>query len=187
MGEHRLTRVTTRTGDDGQTGLADGTRLAKMQPRVVALGDVDELNATLGLLAVAPRLGTGLPARLRRVQQSLFDLGGELSLPGSTMLDDGALATLEHEIGHWNAALPPLTEFVLPGTDEASARAHLARTVCRRAERSLWLLRQTETGEAGELIARLARYLNRLSDWLFVLSRLLARQAGEETTWHRTD
>lgn len=181
MGEHRLTRITTRTGDDGSTGLADGTRLAKTSARIVAMGDVDELNACLGLLCVAPGIAPSVLARLRQVQHELFDVGGELSLPGRTLLARAALATLETDIAAWNAALPPLTEFVLPGSDEANARAHIARTVCRRAERTLWEVAQQE-GEA--LSPDLPRYLNRLSDWLFVLSRLLARQHdATETVW----
>lgn len=182
MGDHRLTRITTRTGDDGSTGLADGTRLAKTSARVVALGDVDELNACIGLLCVAPGLAPALPGRLRQVQQELFDLGGELSLPGRALLARNALATLDADIAAWNAALPPLTEFVLPGSDEANARAHLARTVCRRAERALWDVARQD-GDA--LSPDLPRYLNRLSDWLFVLSRILARQHdATEPVWH---
>ncbi|MDO9174463.1 MAG: cob(I)yrinic acid a,c-diamide adenosyltransferase, partial [Actinomycetota bacterium] len=140
MGDNRLTRITTRTGDDGSTGLADGTRLPKTHPRIVALGDVDELNAAIGSLCVAPALDAQLLARLRDVQHDLFDLGGELSLPGTPVLNRAALSLLDTDIAAWNAAIPPLQEFVLPGSDEGNARAHLARTVCRRAERSLWSL-----------------------------------------------
>lgn len=183
MGEHRLTRIATRTGDDGQTGLADGSRLPKTHPRVAALGEVDELNACIGLLAVEPSLDDTLRQRLRVVQHELFDLGGELSLPGATVLDRGALATLEADLAGWNAALPPLREFVLPGASEADARAHLARTACRRAERALWALHAAEPGRLDEA---LPRYLNRLADWLFVLGRQLARRdGGHEFTWQR--
>ncbi len=191
MGDNRLTRITTRTGDDGSTGLADGTRLQKTQPHIVALGDIDELNAAIGWLCVAPALDTKLLARLREVQHDLFDLGGELSLPGSTVLRRDALRTLEADIATWNAALPPLKEFVLPGSNEANARAHLARTLCRRAERALWVL----AAHAGQsppdtlpvtLSPELPRYLNRLGDWLFVLARVLAlRDGGKEVTWQR--
>lgn len=191
MGDNRLTRITTRTGDDGSTGLADGTRLAKTQPRIAALGDIDELNAALGLLCVAPALDAKLLARLREVQHDLFDLGGELSLPGSTVLRRDALHALEADIAAWNAALPPLKEFVLPGSNEANARAHLARTLCRRAERALWVL----AAHAGESLPdtlpvapapELPRYLNRLGDWLFVLARMLAQHdGGTEVTWRR--
>lgn len=183
MGDHRLTRITTRSGDHGSTGLADGSRLPKTHPRVVALGEVDELNATLGLLCVAPGVGDVLLARLRQVQNELFDLGGELSLPGTLVLARAALHALDADIADWNARLPPLTEFVLPGADEASARAHLARTVCRRAERALWALMETPAADSD---GDLPRYLNRLSDWLFVLSRLLVQQAGgREVVWQR--
>ncbi len=191
MGDNRLTRITTRTGDDGSTGLADGTRLQKTQPRIVALGDIDELNAAIGWLCVAPALDTKLLARLREVQHDLFDLGGELSLPGSTVLRRDALRTLEVDIATWNAALPPLKEFVLPGSNEANARAHLARTLCRRAERALWVL-AAQAGESlpdtlpAALAPELPRYLNRLGDWLFVLARVLAlRDGGKEVTWRR--
>lgn len=180
---HRLNRIVTRTGDAGSTGLADGTRLPKTHPRIAALGAVDELNATLGLLGVATGVDGALRQRLRAVQNDLFDLGGELSLPGKAVLDRDTLAALEADVMRWNALLPPLKEFVLPGANEASARAHLARTVCRRAERDLWLLHET----AGETVAvDLPRYLNRLADWLFVLARLLVQQNGDrEITWQR--
>ena len=180
MGDNRLTRITTRTGDDGSTGLADGSRLPKTHPRVVAMGEVDELSAAIGLLCVVPGLDTALLARLRAVQHDLFDLGGELSLPGMTVLNRDALVALDADIETWNASIPALKEFVLPGSDEANARAHLARTVCRRAERSLWMLEGD--GQTNDL----ARYLNRLSDWLFVLGRAIAlRDGGKEVTWNR--
>lgn len=183
MGDNRLTRITTRTGDDGMTGLANGTRLAKTHQRVIAIGDVDELNTAIGLLCVVEGLDVTLMARLQAVQHRLFDIGGELSLPGRNVLDRNALAELDAEIAAWNAALPPLTEFVLPGGNEFSARAHLARATCRRAERSLWLLAETQA-DAVDLL--LPRYLNRLSDWLFVLSRVLARGDGNsETLWQK--
>lgn len=183
MGDHRLTRITTRTGDDGNTGLADGTRLAKTHARIQALGDVDELNARMGALCVAPGVDALLLARLREVQHDLFDLGGEISLPGSPVLRREALDALEIDITTWNGELPALREFVLPGSNEANARAHLARTACRHAERSLWAL-ASRPGE--NLSPDLPRYLNRLSDWLFVLARLLARrEGGSEVTWRR--
>lgn len=183
MGDHRLTRITTRTGDDGSTGLADGSRLAKTEPRIVALGDVDELNCAIGLLCVVPGMAPELLLRLRAVQNQLFDLGGELSLPaGTAVLDRAAAVALETDIAHWNAALAPLTEFVLPGANEAAARAHLARAICRRAERSLWALASAENASHDP-----ARYLNRLSDWLFVLSRRLVQAGGDvEVVWRRS-
>lgn len=184
MGDHRLTRITTRTGDAGETGLADGSRLSKPATRIAALGEVDELNACIGLLAVLPAL-PALPdhprVRLRDIQQHLFDLGGELSLPGKEILSRDAIAALDADIAAWNTQLPPLTEFVLPGSDEANARAHLARAVCRRAERTLWQLHADDAR-----VQPLAAWLNRLSDWLFVLARLLARETGAgESTWRR--
>lgn len=183
MGDNRLTRITTRTGDDGLTGLADGTRLAKTHPRVIAIGEVDELNTAIGVLCVVDGLDATLLARLQAVQHRLFDVGGELSLPGREILDRNALVELDSEIARWNAALPPLTEFVLPGGNESSARAHLARATCRRAERALWLLVEMQE-DAVDLV--LPRYLNRLSDWLFVLSRVLARGDGNtEMLWQR--
>lgn len=183
MGDNRLTRITTRTGDDGMTGLANGMRLAKTHPRVIAIGEVDELNTAIGLLCVVDGLDAAFLARLQAVQHRLFDIGGELSLPGRSVLDRHALAELDAEIAAWNAALPPLTEFVLPGGNESSARAHLARATCRRAERALWFLAETQ---ADELDVALPRYLNRLSDWLFVLGRVLARGDGNnETLWKK--
>lgn len=175
MGEQRLNRITTRTGDDGSTGLADGERLRKSALRCNAIGDVDELNAALGLLCVAPGIPAAFAGDLREIQHRLFELGGELSLPGRALLGDDALALLDDGITHWNALLPPLAEFVLPGSCEASARAHLARAVCRRAERTLWQLREQEPACTRDAPAR---FLNRLSDWLFVSSRLLARDSG---------
>jgi cob(I)alamin adenosyltransferase len=183
MGDNRLTRITTRTGDDGNTGLADGTRLAKTHARIRALGDVDELNTRVGALCVAPGIDASLLASLRAVQHDLFDVGGELSLPGTPVLRREALESLEIDIATWNAQLPPLKEFVLPGSNEANARAHLARTACRQAEVSLWAL-AAKPGETCD--AALPRYLNRLSDWLFVLARLLARRdGGSEVVWRR--
>lgn len=187
MGDHRLTRITTRTGDDGSTGLADGERLRKSALRCNAIGDVDELNAAIGLLCVAPGVSPAFCEALRAIQHRLFELGGELSLPGRALLADDAMPELDDAIERWNATLPPLTEFVLPGTCEASARAHLARAVCRRAERTLWQLREQEPACTRDAPAR---FLNRLSDWLFVSSRLLARESGmapTELLWRGID
>ncbi len=169
----RLTRIYTRTGDGGTTGLADGSRVAKDAPRIEAIGDVDELNSTLGVL-----LGETLPestrAMLVAVQHDLFDLGGELSIPGHAIISDAHIARLERELDAANAPLPPLKEFVLPGGCRAAAAAHVARAVCRRAERRLVTLARAET-----VPAPLLRYLNRLSDLLFVTARALNRHAGE--------
>lgn len=169
---HRLTKITTRTGDAGETGLGDGSRVSKASARVQALGDIDELNSSLGVLLAEP-----LPAEMREalleVQQALFDLGGELSIPGHRLLGEAQVAGLERRIEQWNAALAPLKEFILPGGVRAAAAAHLARTVCRRAERSLVALGSSEpVGDAAR------RYLNRLSDLLFVAGRRLNREAG---------
>ena len=179
---HRLTKIYTRTGDRGETGLGDGTRVAKDDPRVHALGAVDELNSQLGLL-LAESLTPEVRACLLRIQHDLFDLGGELSIPGHRLLSEGQVSQLEHWIDHHNAALPPLKEFILPGGSREAALAHVARTVCRRAERALVTLRQDQ--DAAELGVR---YLNRLSDLLFVLARVLNRARGEpDVLWQRTE
>jgi cob(I)alamin adenosyltransferase len=169
---HRLSKITTRTGDAGETGLGDGARVPKDSARVHALGDVDELNSALGLV-----LAEEVPAALREafgeVQHDLFDLGGELSIPGHTLLRAEQVERLERQLQAWNAELPALKEFILPGGSRAAAAAHLARTVCRRAERSVVALAKAET--VGE---HARRYLNRLSDLLFVAARVLNRHAG---------
>jgi len=169
---HRLSKITTRTGDAGETGLGDGSRVSKASLRVQALGELDELNSSLGVL-----LAEDLPADLREalleVQQALFDLGGEVSIPGHALLGDPQVARLEQWLEQWNRDLAPLKEFILPGGTRAAAAAHLARTVCRRAERSLVALGARE--QVGEPARR---YLNRLSDLLFVAGRYLNRHAG---------
>ena len=169
---HRLSKITTRTGDAGDTGLGDGTRVAKHNPRIAALGDLDELNSAIGLV-LAEEVPPELREALGEVQQDLFDLGGEVSIPGHSMLKEERILALEGYLESWNAGLAPLKEFILPGGTRAAAVAHLARTVCRRAERSLVALAQHEqVADAGR------RYLNRLSDLLFVAARLLNRHAG---------
>jgi cob(I)alamin adenosyltransferase len=177
---NRLSKIVTRTGDDGTTGLASGDRVAKDQPRIAALGDVDELNSTIGLL-----LSESLPAdvydALAGVQHDLFDLGGELSLPGHTLVADSHLARIDALLEQFNAGLPPLREFILPGGGRAAALAHVARTVCRRAERALVALGRTEA-----LPPLPAQYLNRLSDLLFVLARVLNRAGGgSDVLWRQ--
>ncbi|HZQ73691.1 MAG TPA: cob(I)yrinic acid a,c-diamide adenosyltransferase [Burkholderiales bacterium] len=169
---HRLSKITTRTGDAGETGLGDGRRVAKDSARIAALGDVDELNSALGAL-LAEALPQDAREALQATQQDLLDLGGELSIPGHAILTEAHVARLEQALERWNAALPPLKEFILPGGSRAAAAAHLARTVCRRAERSLVALGRSETVGA---CAR--QYLNRLSDLLFVLARRLNLEAG---------
>lgn len=177
---NRLSKIVTRTGDDGTTGLASGDRIAKDQPRIAALGDVDELNSTIGLL-----LAESLPAEVRDaltgVQHDLFDLGGELSLPGHTLVADTHLARIDALLEQFNAGLPPLREFILPGGSRAAALAHVARTVCRRAERALIAL-----GRTGAQQPLPAQYLNRLSDLLFVLARVLNRAGGgSDVLWQQ--
>jgi len=176
----RLTRITTRTGDDGQTGLADGSRVAKTDRRIEAMGEVDELNSLIGLVAAVDHDGPhGL--LLRRVQHRLFDLGGELALPGTEALGETAVTELEDETQRLNGHLPPLREFVLPGGSAAAAHCHHARAVCRRAERSLLRLAEREAINSRSIV-----YLNRLSDLLFVMAREMARRGGgEEIFWQR--
>jgi cob(I)alamin adenosyltransferase len=169
---HRLTKIATRTGDAGETGLGDGTRVAKDSARIQALGDIDELNSALGAV-LAEDLPDALRAALEQVQHDLFDLGGETSIPGHAMVAEAHVARLDGWLEAWNAGLPPLKEFILPGGSRAAACAHLARAVCRRAERSLVALGREEP--VGE---RPRQYLNRLSDLLFVAGRVLNRHAG---------
>ncbi len=192
---NRLSKIVTRTGDNGSTGLASGERMAKDQPRIAALGDVDELNSAIGLLLAEP-----LPADARDalggVQHDLFDLGGELSLPGHTLISAAHLARLDALVEQFNAGLPPLKEFVLPGGTRAAALAHMARTICRRAERTLVALGNLTPADAAsarrnrentEKPSRLpVQYLNRLSDLLFVLARVLNRAGGgNDVLWQQ--
>jgi cob(I)alamin adenosyltransferase len=169
---HRLSKITTRTGDRGETGLGDGSRVPKSSPRVAALGDIDELNSAIGLVS-AEQPPAEIAEALSEVQHDLFDLGGEVSIPGHSLLTDAHVERLEARIEAWNAELAPLREFILPGGTRAAAAAHLARTICRRAERSLVHLKETE--QVGEPALR---YLNRLSDLLFIAGRRLNRAAG---------
>lgn len=176
---HRLSKITTRTGDAGQTGLADGARVDKDSARIAAIGDVDELNSAIGL-ALAYDVPKEVRDCLTQIQHDLFDLGGELSLPaqrGLIAAADGA--RLEHWLERFNRELPPLKEFILPGGGQAAASCHLARAVCRRAERSTIALARSEA-----VGMPLRVYLNRLSDLLFVLARVIARKAGAgEVLW----
>src|SRR5574340_742275 len=176
----RLSKITTRTGDDGSTGLADGSRLAKDHPRIEAIGAVDELNSQLGLLLAEP-LPEAVRACLAAVQHRLFDLGGELALPGRAAITAEHAGELETRLEHFNADLPPLKEFILPGGSRAAALCHVARTVCRRAERACVALARQEALSPAAL-----QYLNRLSDLLFVLARVINRADGRaETLWQR--
>jgi cob(I)alamin adenosyltransferase len=179
---NRLTRIATRTGDDGTTGLADGSRVPKSNLRVAAMGDVDELNSQLGVLLAEP-LPDDVRALLRQIQHQLFNLGGELSLPGQTLLKAEEVAALDAALERYNATLPALAEFILPGGTRSAAIAHVARTVARRAERALVAL-----GEADAVNAAPRQYLNRLSDLLFVLARVLNRAnldglGGDDVYW----
>jgi cob(I)alamin adenosyltransferase len=169
---NRLSKIYTRTGDSGTTGLGDGSRVAKFDLRVQAMGEVDELNAVLGMLLVE-ELHADVREQLEAIQHDLFDMGGELSMPGHTFMQAGRVAILEQILDRWNAELSPLKEFILPGGSRASALCHLARTVCRRAERVLHALHAQSPVTAVNL-----QYLNRLSDLLFVLCRTLNRHAG---------
>ena len=175
---NRLTEIATRTGDDGTTGLGDNQRVSKNSLRVHAMGDVDELNAQLGVLLVH-RLPAEVAQTLHQVQHELFNLGGELSIPGFALLKDEAVLALDEALATHNAALPRLKEFILPGGAAAAAQAHVVRTVARRAERSVVAL---DSAEALRPAPR--QYLNRLSDLMFVLARVLNRaDGGDDVYW----
>lgn len=178
---HRLTKIATRTGDDGTTGLGDGSRVSKGDARVAAMGDVDELNSTLGLLLCEP-MPEDIQSLLTGIQHDLFDLGGDLSIPGHSAIRETHLRRLDQSIAVYNGTLPALQEFILPGGTRPAALAHVARTVCRRAERSLTSL--SVDASDGNWVPR--RYLNRLSDLLFVLARILNQfEGGREIQWAR--
>ncbi len=177
---NRLSKIVTRTGDAGTTGLGDGTRTTKDSLRIDAIGEVDELNSSLGVL-----LCEELPDAVRRalidIQHDLFDLGGELCLPGMALIKDGQVARLEELAEHFNAPLSRLKEFILPGGARAAALAHLSRTVCRRAERAMVRLHGSEP-----LSDAARRYINRLSDLLFILGRHLNHAAGRsDVLWQK--
>jgi cob(I)alamin adenosyltransferase len=179
---NRLTQIATRTGDDGSTGLGDGSRTRKDALRVQAMGDVDELNSNLGVLLAEP-LPDDVRALLVAVQHELFNLGGELSIPGYVLLKDEAVLRLDEALEHYNAQLPRLKEFILPAGTRSAALAHVARTVARRAERAVVALHAAEPVNAAP-----RQYLNRLSDLLFVLARVLNRAnldglGGDDVYW----
>jgi len=171
---NRLSKIYTRTGDQGTTGLGDGSRVEKDDPRVEAMGAVDELNSVIGILMTEP-----LPAEvgdcLHDVQHTLFDIGGELSMPGFSMVDEKKTTTLEKILDELNDELEPLKEFILPGGTKAAAYCHLARSVCRRAECRVYTL-----SRSGDVSEKSRGYLNRLSDLLFVMARSLNKSAGEQ-------
>ena len=180
---NRLSQIATRTGDDGTTGLGDGTRVPKSHGRIGAMGDVDELNSHLGVLLAEP-LPDDVRELLVTIQHELFNLGGELSIPGYTLLKDDAVAALDAALAHYNAALPRLKEFILPAGTRSAALAHVARAVARRAERAIVTLAETETINNAPRL-----FLNRLSDLLFVLARVLNRAnldglGGDDVYWH---
>ena len=175
---NRLSKIYTKTGDDGTTGLGDGTRVPKDDPRVEAYGTVDELNSVVGVL-LAEKIHIDIRTCLSRVQQELLDLGGELCIPGYAAITAEHVTRLENELDGFNAPLLPLQEFILPGGSRAAAACHLARTVCRRAERRTYTL-STHAAVRPEAL----QYLNRLSDLLFVLGRVIARHdKGTEVLW----
>ena len=178
---NRLSQIATRTGDDGTTGLGDGARVPKSSPRVHAMGDVDELNSHLGLL-----LCEDIPADIRGllidIQHQLFNLGGELSIPGYQLLKEEAVIQLDEALVHYNETLPRLQEFILPAGNRAASQAHVCRTVARRAERLVVELAQTETIHAAP-----RHYLNRLSDLMFVLSRVLNRMNGGDDVYWKSE
>lgn len=176
---NRLSKVYTRTGDDGTTGLGDGSRVPKDHVRVEAYGTTDELNSAIGVLLAVPDLPRNIVECLVEVQHELFDLGGELCIPGHRIIQATHVTRLEEALDGFNDTLPPLKEFILPGGGPAAAACHLARAIARRAERRVWTLARTDT-VAPEVL----HYLNRLSDLLFVLARVLARhERGAEVLW----
>ena len=177
----RLTKIYTRTGDDGTTGLGDGSRVPKDSARVEAYGTVDEANSAIGMVLASESLPDGVAECLGEVQHDLFDLGGELCIPGFTAIGADYVDRLEATLDRFNADLPALKEFILPGGGPAAAACHVARTICRRAERRVQTLAATEPVGPDAL-----RYLNRLSDLLFVLARVIARhETGSEVLWKR--
>ncbi len=169
---NRLSKIYTRTGDDGTTGLADGTRVDKNSLRVHAMGDVDELNAVIGLLLTEPTSDKIMHC-LTAVQHDLFNLGAEICMPNVSLIKTERIKALESTLDKWNESLAPLEEFILPGGSLAAAYGHMARTVCRRAERTMHALDAAEPLTQGAL-----QYINRLSDLLFVLCRMLNEEAG---------
>lgn len=177
----RLSKIYTRTGDDGSTGLGDGTRTPKDSPRVEAYGTVDEANSAIGVVLSHDSLPDSVRASLTDVQHDLFELGGELCIPGYSAITASMIERLERDLDAHNSSLPALNDFILPGGSPAAAACHLSRTIVRRAERRTKTLADTETVRNEVL-----RYLNRLSDLLFVIARVLARaESGREVLWNR--
>ena len=178
---NRLSKIYTRTGDDGTTGLGDGSRAPKDSARVEAYGTVDEANSAIGLVLAAGTVPDDVRACLTEVQHDLFELGGELCIPGYAAVQDVFIERLENDLDAFNEDLPKLKEFILPGGGPAAAACHVARTITRRAERRVFTLSQSEDVRPEAL-----KYLNRLSDLLFVVARVLARaESGQEVLWNR--
>ena len=176
---NRLSKIYTRTGDDGTTGLGDGHRVRKDHARVEAYGTVDEANSALGVILSVPKLPAEVARCLTEIQHDLFDLGGELCIPGTQVIKAERIAQLEQVLDSFNEPLPPLKDFILPGGGPAAAACHLARCIVRRAERRVWTL-----AEAEQVNVEVPKYLNRLSDLLFVIARVLARhENGTEVLW----
>ncbi|MDC0948536.1 cob(I)yrinic acid a,c-diamide adenosyltransferase [Gammaproteobacteria bacterium] len=175
---YRLSRIYTGKGDDGTTGLAGGDRIVKDAPRIVAMGSVDELNAAIGMI-LSETIDDDIRHQLTAIQHHLFDLGGELAMPGHALLASAIVTEIEASLDELNDALPPLEEFILPGGSRAASLAHVARTIARRAERDLVTLARDEA-----LSALARQYINRLSDYLFVVSRVLNQRAGvADVSW----
>lgn len=177
---NRLSKIATRTGDNGTTGLGDGSRVSKDSLRVHAMGDVDELNSHIGLL-LCEELPAALREELVSIQHDLFDLGGELCIPGYTLISDAQVARLDNLLAKYNADLPPLKDFILPAGSRAASLAHVCRTICRRAERAIVTL-----GNSEKINDQPRQYMNRLSDLMFVISRVLNRFAGgSDVLWEK--
>ena len=178
---HRLSKIYTRTGDDGSTGLGDGARVSKDNPRVEAFGAVDETNSAVGLVLAIDALPAPVRRCLTEVQHDLFDLGGELAIPGTRMITPAQVGRLETDLDGFNEALPPLKEFILPGGGPAAAHCHVARAVCRRAERVV-----VAFSHDRPVSATVITYLNRLSDWLFVQARWANLRSGvKDVVWEK--
>lgn len=178
---NRLSNIYTRTGDDGTTGLGDGSRTSKDSARVEAYGTVDEANSAIGMVLAADAVPDDVRRCLTDVQHDLFELGGELCIPGHSAITDAFIDRLENELDSYNSDLPRLKEFILPGGGQAAAACHLARTIVRRAERRAYTLANVE-----DVRPEVVKYLNRLSDLLFVVARVIARsESGTEVLWNR--
>lgn len=178
---HRLSKIYTRTGDQGTTGLGDGTRVPKTHPRIEAYGTIDEANSAIGVVLAVAGIPEPLRQLLTRIQHDLFDLGSELAVPGYRAMTQQHVDALENALDALNADLPPLKEFILPSGGPATSACHLARTIVRRSERAVW-----KVAESEEVALEVPRYLNRLSDLLFVIARVLVRhERGAEVMWTR--